>query len=132
MRATRKSKVEAKRLMDACMAGGVLDEARVRSAVALLLERKPRGHAVLVGQFARRVKLEVARRTARIESAAPLAEAARAEIEATLAARYGAGLGVEFAESAELLGGVRVQVGSDVFDGSVRGRLQRLQAKMNE
>ncbi len=132
MRATRKSKLDAKRLMDACMPDGVLDEARVRSAVSLLLEKKPRGYAAVVDQFARRVKLQVAKRTARIESAAPLADAARAEILSGLTARYGAGIGIECAEVPELIGGARVQVGSDVFDGSVRGRLQRLREKMNE
>ena len=132
MRATRKSKVEAKRLMVACMAGGVFDEARVRSTVTLLLEQRPRGYTAVLEQFMRRVRLQVAGNTARIESAAPLVVAERAEIVAGLERQYGTGLTIEFAESAGLLGGVRVQVGSDVYDGSVRGRLQRLQVKMNE
>ena len=132
MRATRKSKIEAKRLMAACLAGGVLDEARVRSAVTLLLAQQPRGHAAVLEQYLRRVRLQVAGITARVASAAPLTVAERAEIVAGLEQRYGAGLAIEFAESAELLGGVRVQVGSDVYDGSVRGRLHQLQEKMNE
>ena len=31
-----------------------------------------------------------------------------------------------FSENAALIGGIRVQVGSDVFDGSVRSRLNSL------
>ena len=132
MRANRKSKIEAKRLMVACMDGGVLDEARVRSAVTLMLEQKPRGYAAVLDQFMRRVKLQVAGSTARIESPVPLATDVRAEIVAGLERQYGGGLSIEFAESAGLIGGVRVQVGSDVYDGSIRGRLLQLQQKMDE
>jgi len=132
MRATRKSKLDAKRLMVACMADGVLDEARVGAAVTLLLEQQPRGYTAVLDQFMRRVRLQVAGSTARIASATPLTAAERAEIVAGLERQYGTTLTIEYAESAELIGGVRVQVGSDVYDGSVRGRLQRLQEKMNE
>ena len=114
------------------MPGGVPDEARVRRAVTLLLEQKPRGYAAVAQQFLRRVRLQMRRRTASVESAAPIPDAIRAELVSGLTARYGAGLEFEYVENAGLIGGVRVQVGSDVFDGSVRGRLQQLQAKMNE
>jgi F-type H+-transporting ATPase subunit delta len=30
----------------------------------------------------------------------------------------------------QLLGGMRIQVGSDVWDGTVRGRLERLQQQL--
>jgi F-type H+-transporting ATPase subunit delta len=33
---------------------------------------------------------------------------------------------VEFAENAELIGGMRVKIGDDVFDGSVKTRLAAL------
>ena len=33
---------------------------------------------------------------------------------------------VEFAENADLIGGMRVKLGDDVYDGSVKTRLSRL------
>ena len=67
-----------------------------------------------------------ARRTARIESAVELPEELRTGIQTNLARRYGPGLSVSFARNADLIGGLRVQVGSDVYDGSVRARLAEL------
>jgi F-type H+-transporting ATPase subunit delta len=40
--------------------------------------------------------------------------------------KYGAGLNIAFTQNPALLGGLRVQVGSDVYDGSVRARLDAL------
>ena len=43
-----------------------------------------------------------------------------------LKARYGDGLSYSFETNAELIGGMRIRVGSDVFDGTVQGRLKEL------
>jgi F-type H+-transporting ATPase subunit delta len=45
----------------------------------------------------------------------------------SLQRKYGTDLTTEFVTTPELLGGLRIRVGSDVWDGSVRQRLQRLQ-----
>jgi len=50
----------------------------------------------------------------------------RATIEAGIARVYGPGIVTAFAEDHALLGGVRVTVGSDVYDGTVRGALAAL------
>ena len=63
-----------------------------------------------------------------VESAVELDEAARQQVVGKLSAQYGADLQVEYKLNAELIGGLRIQVGDDVFDGSVDGRLKRLAA----
>jgi F-type H+-transporting ATPase subunit delta len=40
--------------------------------------------------------------------------------------KYGVDLAFEFRTNPELLGGLKIRVGNDVFDGSVKGRLDRL------
>jgi F-type H+-transporting ATPase subunit delta len=47
-------------------------------------------------------------------------------IKNNLARRYGPGLNVSFWVNPELIGGVRIKVGSDVYDGSVAARLAAL------
>ena len=66
----------------------------------------------------------------RIESATALDKAAGEQIVADLQRRYGKGLTTEFSVNPALLGGVRIRVGSDVWDSSVRNRLERLQQKL--
>jgi F-type H+-transporting ATPase subunit delta len=63
---------------------------------------------------------------ARVESAAQLSESLIASVKASLAQRYGQGLDVSFAVNPALIGGLRVKVSSDVFDGTVWARLNAL------
>jgi F-type H+-transporting ATPase subunit delta len=42
---------------------------------------------------------------------------------------YGRGLLMSYANNPRLLGGVRVTVGSDVYDGSIQGRLTALEER---
>jgi F-type H+-transporting ATPase subunit delta len=126
MKISKQSRHEARQLFHSCQAGGLLDENRVREAVRLAAERKPRGYLAVLCQFQRLVKLDVARHTARIESAAELPPQFQAQARADLERRYGGGLTFVFAQNPALLGGVRVQVGGDVYDGSVRARLAAL------
>jgi F-type H+-transporting ATPase subunit delta len=118
---------DAKRLIQACRVAGLLDEAKVRQAVQQVIASKPRGYVAILSHFQRLVKLDLDRRTARVESAVPLAEPQQAAIRSNLIRRYGAGLIFDFVPKTDLIGGLRVQVGSDVFDGSVQARLAELE-----
>ena len=127
MKLTKQERRDAKELFRSCRANGVLDEGRVRQAVTKVIAAKPRGCVAILSQFQRLVKLDLDRRTALIESPIPLAEAQQASVKANLTQRYGPGLIYSFAQDPSLLGGLRVQVGSDVFDGSVKARLAGLE-----
>ncbi len=127
MKITKQERRDAKELFHSCRVNGVLDEGRVRQVVTKVIAAKPRGYVAILSQFQRLVKLDLDRRTALIESAIPLGEPQQAAIKASLTQRYGAGLVYSFAQNASLLGGLRVQVGSDVFDGSVKARLAGLE-----
>jgi F-type H+-transporting ATPase subunit delta len=126
MKITKQARHEARQLFRACLANGLLDEDRARQAVRLLLERKPRGFRPLLSQFQRLLQLDTARHTARIESAAELTPQFQAQARADLARNYGGGLNFIFTQNPALLGGVRIQVDGDVYDGSVRARLAGL------
>ena len=126
MKISKQARREGKELFRSCLVNGVLDENRVRQAVRRVLEVKPRGYLGLLAHFERLVKLDLARRTAKVEGAVPLPEDLRARVEAGLVRIYGPGLQISFGQNPALLGGLRIQVGSDVYDGSVRARLAAL------
>lgn len=117
-------------LFNTCKVNGALDENRVRQAVSAVIAKRPRGYIAILSHFQRLVKLDLERRRALVESAAPISETLQQSVRANLAQRYGSGLNVTFAENPSLIGGLRVKVGSDVFDGSVRARLDELAEKM--
>jgi F-type H+-transporting ATPase subunit delta len=127
---TKQARRDAKKLFHACLAEGQLDEVRVKQAVTEVAARKPRGYQPLLQHFLRLVRLETQRCTARVESAIPLPEPIKTGIQAGLARRHPAGLKFDYAEKPALIGGVRIQVGSYVYDGSVRARLAALEEKL--
>ena len=127
MKISKRAKREAKQLFRFCLVNGMLDETRVRHVVQHLLAAGRRNCPAILSHFERLVKLDLARHMATIESATPLPADLQAAIEGGLTRRYGRGLVTAFAHRPALIGGVRIQVGSDVYDGSVRAGLAALE-----
>lgn len=127
MKISKQARRNAKQIFRTSLVDGRLDAGRVRRIVQEVIARKPRGYLAILAHFGRLVKLEVARRTARIESAVPLDPDLRNSVQQNLSRVYGPGLDISFSENPALIGGMRVQVGSDVYDGTVQSRLARLQ-----
>ena len=126
MKITKKEKREAKQLYRLCLVDGLLDENRVRQVVERVIATGERECQSILAYFLRLVKLDYAEHTATIESATPLPDDLQAAVQSGVTQHYGPGLTTAFAENPELIGGMRIQVGCDVYDGSVRARLQAL------
>ncbi len=127
MKISKQARREAKQLFRSCLVNGLLDENRARQMVQRVLEAKPRGYIAILSHFQRLLKLDIQRRTATIESATGLPPDFRDKIQANLSQVYGPGLNISFAQNPALIGGMRIKVGSDVYDGSVQARLAALQ-----
>jgi len=127
MKISKLAKRGAKELFRSCLTDGLLEDGRVRQAVQRVLQSKPRGYLAILSHYQRLIKLDIARRSARVETATPLAPELQAKIQSSLSQTYGPGLNISFAENPSLIGGMRIKVGSDVYDGSVQARLNALQ-----
>ena len=127
MKISKLAQREARQLFRTCRVNGLLDESRVRRAVTLLVEKKPRGYVEILSRLHRLVQLDLDQRAARVESAVPLTADLQAQVAARLKNIYGDGLNLSFAQNPSLIGGLRIQVGSDLFDGSVKMRLEKLE-----
>lgn len=127
MKTSKQAKREAKQLFRLCLLKGSLDQDCVRQVVQRVIEGKRRGYLVLLSQFRRWVKLDHDRHTAEVESAVPLPADLRANVQAGLQSVYGPGINILFAHRPALIGGMRVKVGSDVYDGSVQSGLAALE-----
>jgi F-type H+-transporting ATPase subunit delta len=129
MRITKQARRDAKSLFRSCLVDGRLDEARARAAVRRVLEAKPRGFLGTLTHFQRLARLHLESRRARIENAVESPPALRTRVQQALERRYGPGLEIRHDLNPELLGGLRIKVGSDVYDGSVRARLEQLKSR---
>jgi F-type H+-transporting ATPase subunit delta len=129
MRITRRDRRDAAQLWRLCVAGGTLDASRVRTVVdRVIASRSSRAPAILA-QFLRLLKQDRAQHMATVASATPLDTGVRAALARNLAARYGPAVETTFVVDPALIGGVRLTIGGDVYDGSVRGRLADLDAR---
>jgi F-type H+-transporting ATPase subunit delta len=126
MRTAKQTKREAKHLFRFCLVNDLLDEGRTRRIVQRIIERKGRSYLALLSEFRHLVRLDREARTAEVETAAPLPPDLRATIKSRLEHAYGLGINVRFAQKPALIGGMRIKVGSDVFDGSVQSELAAL------
>jgi len=120
----------SREMLRASFTDGQLDPGRIASLVESLIARKPRNYLAVLKNYRRLLRLEVEKRHAQVETASELESGAGAVLVANLKKKYGNDLATEFVVNPQLLGGMRIQVGSDVWDGTVRGRLERLQQQL--
>jgi F-type H+-transporting ATPase subunit delta len=129
MKKTAQARRQAKQLFRLCLVNGRLDEARVNQAVRRVLQARQRGYMDLLAEFRRLVKIDRTRHTADVETARPLPADLRTQVQASLERLYGPGITTSFAENPALIGGMRIRVASDVYDGSVRAGLVALEKR---
>ena len=127
MKASKQARREAKQLFRLCLVNDLLDENRARQVVQQIVAARPRGYLATLFQFRRLVELDCARHTAGVESAQALPADLQAGVQTGLARVYGPGLTISFAANPALIGGMRIRVGSDVYEGSVQARLAALE-----
>ena len=127
MKINREIRRLSRELLRASFSDGQLDQGKITSLVQSLIEKKPRHYIAVLENYKRLLRLEVEKRRARIESASELTPEVSSGIVSNLQRKYGQYLTTEFRVNPELLGGLRIHVGSDVWDGTVRNRLQRLE-----
>jgi F-type H+-transporting ATPase subunit delta len=127
MKIDRHARQTAKKYFRACVRpDGSLDEAGIRDLVNLLVTRKPRNYIGILTRLQRLVEIAIEERAVRVESATPLADKG-ASVFADLERRFGPASSTSYTENPALLGGLRIRRGSNIWDGSVSTRLDRLQ-----
>jgi F-type H+-transporting ATPase subunit delta len=130
MKTTRRTARAARQLYRLCVVDGRLDPDRVRTVATRVAGSQRRGGIDMLTAFRRLVRLDRDRHTAVIASATPLDHEVRAAVQDGLTRLYGTGIETTFGEDPALIGGMRIKVGSDVYDSSVRARLAALEARL--
>ncbi len=131
MKLDKDSRKLSKQLFLASFTDGRIDKEKVGVIGRQIVESKPRNSIGILKEFQRLIRLEIEKHHAVIECASKLDDSTKKQLVANLKAKYGKDTTTEFKVVPELLGGVRVKIGSDVFDSSVRERLNRLESQFN-
>jgi F-type H+-transporting ATPase subunit delta len=102
-----------------------------RNFIAVLIRNnRIAGFDEVAAEFGREVNRRLGISSARVTSARKLEDAERRELEKHIASLTGGQVEAHYEVEKSLIGGVVVQVGSTVYDGSVRGRLDRLREEL--
>lgn len=126
MKIPREARKLAKELFHLAMKTGKLDPKAVDGIALTIEQKKPRHFFQVLKEFTRLVRLELLKHHAVVDSATPLAPEMQQSIRAELSSRFGQDTTFEFRTKPDLIGGMRVRLGSDVWDGSVQSRLESL------
>ena len=130
MKLNKEARKLARQLYKRSFRAGRLDDTAVREGVAEVIARKPRNYVNILTEYQRLLRLEMGRHHAVIECAVPLDQSEIDRVISDLKTRHGGELTTEVLVNPELIGGLRIRIGSDVWDGSVRGRLARLEQEL--
>ena len=122
-------------LLDAIIdvTGGLKPRRRMllRNFIAVLIDHKRIAQIVDIAvQFKKEMEQRMGIAEAQVSSARELTSAEKKSLEQRLAAVTGKKVRASYAHDSSLLGGAVVRVGSTIYDGSVRGQLERLKTEI--
>ncbi len=130
MKVSKDAARSARQLLRMSYKEGLLDNNRIKEITTKVSEAKPRDFLAILQEYGRLVRLDVEQRQAIIETAVEIGAQEGNTVIEDLRRRYCNDLTAEFKLNPELLGGMRVKVGSDVWDGSVKARLTELKNRL--
>jgi F-type H+-transporting ATPase subunit delta len=103
----------------------------VRNFVAVLIDKNRIKYlGEIVTQFAHELNERLGFAEAEITTARDLRADERAELESDLARVTGKKIKARYAQDSAILGGAIARVGSTVYDGSVKGQLERIRQQL--
>jgi F-type H+-transporting ATPase subunit delta len=124
---------EQKRAVLDALTGRLGSARQVRNFVAVLTDHR---RLPLFGAILKRLELELDERQgfaeAQVRSARQLSDSERQTLEAEIAKMTGKKVRARYEQDASLLGGAVVQVGSTIYDGSVKGQIEKIREQLVE
>jgi F-type H+-transporting ATPase subunit delta len=130
MKMTKEVQKVSRELFQSSFSHGQIDPEKVRGFVGQIVAGKPRHYVDILKNYHRLIRLELDKRHAVVESAATLSPDTSEQVLRDLRSKYGDGLTTDFRVNPDLIGGLRIRLGNDVWDGTIRGRLDRLDQEL--
>jgi F-type H+-transporting ATPase subunit delta len=126
MAADKQTKLLAKQLFKLSVVNGVVSPEQVAGVLGWVEKTSPRRPVALLKAYHHRIALELAKSRAEVEHAGPVSDATLKQIEAAMTKRYSRVVTASAKSNPKLLAGLRVRVGSDVYESSVANQLAKL------
>jgi F-type H+-transporting ATPase subunit delta len=121
---------EARLLFSLSMEGGVVSPERVAGVLEYVEKHRPASPTAVLKAYHRLIAAELAKSEAVIEHAGSIGEPVLAAIAAVMSKRYDRKVTAKAKPNPELLAGMRVRIGDDVYESSVAAQLAALAASV--
>jgi F-type H+-transporting ATPase subunit delta len=128
MAADKKTKLLAKQLFKLSLVDGQVSAEQVTGVLGWMDVHSPRRPLALLKIYQRLILTEIAKSRAIVSHAGPLGGGVLAQIEQAMTKKYHRPIAATPQLDSTLLAGVRVRVGSDLYESSVAGQLASLSA----
>ena len=126
MRGNKKTKLLAKRLFKLSVVNGAISPEQVAGVLGYIEKSAPRQGLALLKLYHRAIAAEFAKSRALVEHAGPVGDATLGSIEAAMSRKYSRVVTATAKPNPKLLAGLRVRIGSDVYESTVSGQLAAL------
>jgi F-type H+-transporting ATPase subunit delta len=126
MAANKKTKLLAKQLFKLSFADGQISATQVAGVLGYIEKTAPRHPLALLKLYHRAIATEVAKSLALVEHAGPVSDATLKLIEGAMTRKYQRPVTASARPNPKLLAGLRVRVGSDLYESTVAGQLATL------
>ena len=126
MRADKKTKALAKQLFKLSVVNGNVSPEQVAGVLGYIEKTAPRNALALLKLYQRAITTEFAKSRALVEHAGPVTDATLRSIEAAMTKKYSRTVTATAQPNPKLLAGLRIRVGSDVYESTVAGQLATL------
>ncbi|MFV0336796.1 MAG: FoF1 ATP synthase subunit delta [Chthoniobacterales bacterium] len=126
MKISREARKTCKALFSMTLQDGRINPQRVSEITDAVVREKPRHYLQILKEYTRLIRLEINKTQATIDSAVELDPVEKHQIQSNLTAAFGENSAFTFRVHPELIGGLRIKYGSDVWDGSIRARLDSI------
>jgi F-type H+-transporting ATPase subunit delta len=128
MHASRQSLQYARQLFRLSLADGQISAERVNGVLAYLDKHPPRQPLVILQHYRRLVAAQLAKNCALVEHAGPIAGGLLRTIEDALTQKYQRPIAAATRPNPDLIAGLRIQVGDDLYESSIASQLAALSA----
>ncbi|HEX7630568.1 MAG TPA: F0F1 ATP synthase subunit delta, partial [Lacunisphaera sp.] len=119
-------KALAKQLFKLSLVNGAVSAEQVEGVLGYIEKNVPRGQLALLQLYQRAITTELAKSSAVVEHAGPVSDATLQSIAAAMTRKYSRPVAATAKPNPKLLAGLRVRVGSDVYESTVAGQLAAL------
>jgi F-type H+-transporting ATPase subunit delta len=113
----------ARQLFSMSVVDGTVSGDRVAGVLEYVEKHPPANPMMVLKAYQRLIATEVAKGEALVEHAGAVSDATLAAIAAAMSKRYGRAVTAAAKPNPELLAGLRVHVGDDIYESSVAGQL---------